>query len=82
MQEQVGRVFGNVDWQASVIREVFDEKIARLKKGDELPPGVFKMVKIYVAIKRKLSVGVGPPPRPAGTCHGYRGGPSNSFLNP
>jgi DNA-directed RNA polymerase subunit beta len=36
---------------------VFDEKIARLKKGDELPPGVFKMVKVYVAIKRKLSVG-------------------------
>jgi DNA-directed RNA polymerase subunit beta len=36
---------------------VFDEKIARLKKGDELPPGVFKMVKVYLAIKRKLSVG-------------------------
>ncbi|MBW2713109.1 MAG: DNA-directed RNA polymerase subunit beta, partial [Deltaproteobacteria bacterium] len=36
---------------------VFDEKVARLKKGDELPPGVFKMVKIYLAIKRKLSVG-------------------------
>jgi DNA-directed RNA polymerase subunit beta len=40
-----------------VIKTVFDEKIARLKKGDELPPGVFKMVKVYVAIKRKLSVG-------------------------
>ena len=33
------------------------EKIAKLKKGDELPPGVIKMVKVYVAIKRKLSVG-------------------------
>ncbi|MFQ5699879.1 MAG: DNA-directed RNA polymerase subunit beta, partial [Myxococcota bacterium] len=43
--------------QASLIKTVFDEKIARLKKGDELPPGVFKMVKVYVAIKRKLSVG-------------------------
>ena len=41
----------------TVIKAVFDEKIARLKKGDELPPGVFKMVKVYVAIKRKLSVG-------------------------
>ena len=40
-----------------MIKTVFDEKIARLKKGDELPPGVFKMVKVYVAIKRKLSVG-------------------------
>jgi DNA-directed RNA polymerase subunit beta len=36
---------------------VFGEKIARLKKGDELPPGVIKMVKVYVAIKRKLQVG-------------------------
>ncbi|WP_345297677.1 hypothetical protein [Candidatus Villigracilis affinis] len=35
----------------------FGEKIGRLKKGDELPPGVIKMVKVYVAIKRKLSVG-------------------------
>ena len=30
---------------------------SRLKKGDELPPGVIKMVKVYVAMKRKLSVG-------------------------
>jgi DNA-directed RNA polymerase subunit beta len=56
-QEQVDRVFHHVEEQAMVIKAVFDEKIARLKKGDELPPGVFKMVKVYVAIKRKLSVG-------------------------
>ena len=30
---------------------------AALKKGDELPPGVIKLVKVYIAIKRKLSVG-------------------------
>ena len=47
----------NIEERADVIKAVFDEKIARLKKGDELPPGVFKMVKVYVAIKRKLSVG-------------------------
>jgi DNA-directed RNA polymerase subunit beta len=35
----------------------YDERISRLKKGDELPPGVIKLVKVYVAIKRKLSVG-------------------------
>jgi DNA-directed RNA polymerase subunit beta len=56
-QEQLDRLLRGVDEQAGVIRTVFDEKIARLKKGDELPPGVFKMVKVYVAIKRKLSVG-------------------------
>ena len=56
-QERVERIFASLDDQAGIIRAVFDEKIARLKKGDELPPGVFKMVKVYVAIKRKLSVG-------------------------
>jgi DNA-directed RNA polymerase subunit beta len=56
-QNQVDRIFQSVEEQASVIKTVFDEKIARLRKGDELPPGVFKMVKVYIAIKRKLSVG-------------------------
>jgi DNA-directed RNA polymerase subunit beta len=56
-QEQVDRIFQGVDEQARVIKDVFDEKIARLRKGDELPPGVFKMVKVYLAIRRKLSVG-------------------------
>ncbi|MCP4905120.1 MAG: DNA-directed RNA polymerase subunit beta, partial [bacterium] len=57
VQEQVDRTFAGVEGQAAIIRAVFDERIARLKKGDELPPGVFKMVKVYVAIKRKLGVG-------------------------
>src|SRR5688572_7064594 len=56
-QERIDRVFASLEEQSNVIKTVFDEKIARLKKGDELPPGVFKMVKVYVAIKRKLSVG-------------------------
>jgi DNA-directed RNA polymerase subunit beta len=56
-QDQVDRIFASIDEQANVIKTVFDDKIARLRKGDELPPGVFKMVKVYVAIKRKLSVG-------------------------
>jgi len=57
VQDQVERIFQNIEERAGVIKAVFDEKISRLKKGDELPPGVFKMVKVYVAIKRKLSVG-------------------------
>ncbi|MBW2399950.1 MAG: DNA-directed RNA polymerase subunit beta, partial [Deltaproteobacteria bacterium] len=57
LQEQLDRILNSVEEQAAVIRAVFDEKIARLRKGDELPPGVFKMVKVYLAIKRKLSVG-------------------------
>src|SRR5450432_427349 len=40
-----------------VIEAVYRDKIGKLTKGDELPPGVIKMVKVYVAIKRKMSVG-------------------------
>ena len=44
--------------RSSTLREeLFREKIDRLTKGDELPPGVIKMVKVYIAIKRKLQVG-------------------------
>ncbi len=43
--------------QIMVLEKITEEKIAKLKKGDELPPGVIKMVKIYIAMKRKLSVG-------------------------
>jgi DNA-directed RNA polymerase subunit beta len=34
-----------------------ENEIEKVKKGDELPPGVIKMVKVYIAKKRKLSVG-------------------------
>ena len=38
-------------------RAAVSSKIKRLKKGDDLPPGVIKMVKIFVAVKRRLAVG-------------------------
>src|SRR5208283_1095927 len=43
--------------QLSILQTIYDEKIGRLKRGDDLPPGVVKLVKVYVAMKRKLSVG-------------------------
>jgi DNA-directed RNA polymerase subunit beta len=43
--------------QIEVLKKITDERVSKLKKGDELPPGVIKMVKVYVAMKRKLSVG-------------------------
>ena len=43
--------------QIDVLQKLHDERIGKLKKGDELPPGVIKLVKVYVAMKRKLSVG-------------------------
>jgi DNA-directed RNA polymerase subunit beta len=45
------------DRQISILADIYDEKITKLKQGDELPPGVIKMVKVFVAMKRKLSVG-------------------------
>ena len=35
----------------------FDGKVEKLQRGDELPPGVMKMVKVFVAVKRKLQPG-------------------------
>jgi DNA-directed RNA polymerase subunit beta len=43
--------------QVEVIRQLFEEKNEKVRRGDELPPGVIKLVKAYVAMKRKLSVG-------------------------
>ena len=43
--------------QIEVLEKLDDERIERLTKGDELPPGVIKMVKVYIAMKRKLQVG-------------------------
>jgi len=45
------------DRQISILKQIYNEKIEKLKKGDELAPGVIKMVKVFIAMKRKLSVG-------------------------
>jgi DNA-directed RNA polymerase subunit beta len=43
--------------QIRILSDIYEEKIAKLKQGDELSPGVIKMVKVFIAMKRKLSVG-------------------------
>ena len=43
--------------QVKILKSLHEERLGRMKKGDELPPGVIRMVKVYVAMKRKLSVG-------------------------
>ncbi len=47
----------NYRQQVEAVRVLYEEKVNKLKRGDELPPGVIKMVKVYVAVKRKLQVG-------------------------
>src|SRR5712691_10104091 len=46
-----------VNEQIDVLKKIVNEKKEKLTKGDELPPGVIKLVKVYIAMKRKLSVG-------------------------
>ncbi len=55
--DQIDEIYARYDRQAQLITERYDGIIDRLKKGDDLPPGVVKMVKVYVATKRKMSVG-------------------------
>jgi DNA-directed RNA polymerase subunit beta len=43
--------------QIEILQMLYDEKVGRLKRGDELPPGVIKLVKVYIAMKRKIQVG-------------------------
>ncbi|MCC6747415.1 MAG: DNA-directed RNA polymerase subunit beta [Deltaproteobacteria bacterium] len=57
VEDDLEQLSSRLEDDVRVIRELYDEKIGKLTKGDELPPGVIKMVKVYVAIKRKLSVG-------------------------
>ena len=57
VEEQVWNLVDRVREKEDEIRERFAAKIERHKKGDELSPGVIKLVKVYVSIKRKLQVG-------------------------
>src|SRR5208337_4189706 len=57
INEQIDEIEEMTSRQIAVLEKITDEKIAKLRKGDELPPGVIKLVKCYIAMKRKLSVG-------------------------
>ena len=50
-------LYRKTDSHIEVLYKVHEERIQLLQKGDELPPGVIKLVKVYVAMKRKLQVG-------------------------
>ncbi|HJL44884.1 MAG TPA: DNA-directed RNA polymerase subunit beta [Polyangiaceae bacterium LLY-WYZ-15_(1-7)] len=56
-KEKIDAILAQLEEQQAAIETLFQEKIDKLGKGDELPPGVIKMVKVYLAIKRKLQVG-------------------------
>ncbi len=57
VEEKINKIREELEEQIKATKTIFTEKMERLKSGDELPPGVIKMVKIDLAVKRKLEVG-------------------------
>ncbi len=56
-EAEVQTLFDRYREQSKMVRNRYEGIIARHRKGDDLPPGVIRMVKVYVAVKRKLAVG-------------------------
>jgi DNA-directed RNA polymerase beta subunit len=57
VREKIESVNSEANQYLRYVESRYDEMIAKLKKGDELPPGVNKVVKAYIAMKRKLQIG-------------------------
>jgi DNA-directed RNA polymerase subunit beta len=57
LDEDLRDIEDRTERNIEVLRQEFEEKKEKIRRGDELPPGVIKLVKAYVAMKRKLSVG-------------------------
>ncbi|MBU2227712.1 MAG: DNA-directed RNA polymerase subunit beta [Proteobacteria bacterium] len=57
IESRIGVLYENLSRKKEFVDAYFEGKIEKLKAGDELPPGVIKLVKVFIAIKRKLSVG-------------------------
>ncbi|PKN04203.1 MAG: DNA-directed RNA polymerase subunit beta, partial [Deltaproteobacteria bacterium HGW-Deltaproteobacteria-9] len=56
-EEKLTNLLSVMERKIDFVKAHFEEKLEKIKASDELPPGVIKMVKVYIAIKRKLSVG-------------------------
>ena len=55
--EEIEAMSRTFDDAVDNIKERFENKVEKLQRGDELPPGVMKMVKVFVAVKRKMQPG-------------------------
>jgi DNA-directed RNA polymerase subunit beta len=55
--DSLKRLEEKTEKQIQILKSLYEEQLGKLRRGDELAPGVIKMVKVYVAMKRKLSVG-------------------------
>jgi len=57
LESRIAKVVESKENQVDIIHIIYEDKINKIKKGDELPPGVIKTIKVYVAMKRKVAVG-------------------------
>ena len=57
IQEKIASINNETNQYVRYLGSKYDEKVERLRKGDDLPPGVNKLVKVFIAMKRKVQIG-------------------------
>ena len=57
LTQEIKDIDKKVKRQIEALKSIFKDKVDTLKKGDELSPGVIQVIKVYIAMKRKMSVG-------------------------
>ncbi|MDP1974914.1 MAG: DNA-directed RNA polymerase subunit beta, partial [Alphaproteobacteria bacterium] len=57
IMDKIEAVNKHFDDSVDHLQEKFESRVDKLQRGDELPPGVLKMVKVFIAVKRKLQAG-------------------------
>ncbi|MCZ6559154.1 MAG: DNA-directed RNA polymerase subunit beta [SAR324 cluster bacterium] len=57
VNKKLTRIVQNALSQMDLLENIYQDSCEKVLRGDELPPGVIRMVKVYIAVKRKLSVG-------------------------
>ncbi|TKB10112.1 MAG: DNA-directed RNA polymerase subunit beta [Mesorhizobium sp.] len=57
LQSELEALRGQYDDSKKALEQRFMDKVEKVQRGDEMPPGVMKMVKVFVAVKRKMQPG-------------------------
>jgi len=57
IREKISQINEGAKDQIYILTSIYNERMSKLRRGDDLPPGVIKLVKVFIAMKRKLSVG-------------------------
>ncbi len=55
--KRISEAIKSFEVEEKTLKKIFEDKIAEVRKGEELPPGVLKRIRIFVASKRKIQVG-------------------------